>query len=287
MRTETIYESTGSTVPTGSAHRHLVCWRSAFAGLAIALVTFIGALALAIAFGGIGLSDGSTLKNAGIFAGVSVAVATVIAAFAGSYFSVRVASIRVDVLGSMQGLLVGGVFMIFVVFQVFSMVGTLGQAASQTLGATASMLGTGAAAAMQNPVAQEFVEDSLVVEDSLGGLNLKSDASVVATGTASRLLRGDTEAAKLYLANQAGLTPEQADQRIATLNARIDEAKLEARDAAATTLKTTGWGLFLVVALGMIASSLGGLLASVLNVRAAVDAQVPAERRRTLVEARV
>lgn len=281
MRTETIYESTGSTVPTGSAHRHLVCWRSAFAGLAIALVTFIGALALAIAFGGIGLSDGSTLKNAGIFAGVSVAVATVIAAFAGSYFSVRVASIRVDVLGSMQGLLVGGVFMIFVVFQVFSMVGTLGQAASQTLGATASMLGTGAAAAMQNPVAQEFVEDSL------GGLNLKSDASVVATGTASRLLRGDTEAAKLYLANQAGLTPEQADQRIATLNARIDEAKLEARDAAATTLKTTGWGLFLVVALGMIASSLGGLLASVLNVRAAVDAQVPAERRRTLVEARV
>lgn len=281
MRTETIYESTGSTVPTGSAHRHLVCWRSAFAGLAIALVTFIGALALAIAFGGIGLSDGSTLKNAGIFAGVSVAVATVIAAFAGSYFSVRVASIRVDVLGSMQGLLVGGVFMIFVVFQVFSMVGTLGQAASQTLGATASMLGTGAAAAMQNPVAQEFVEDSL------GGLNLKSDASVVATGTASRLLRGDTEAAKLYLANQAGLTPEQADQRIATLNARIDEAKLEARDAAATTLKTTGWGLFLVVALGMIASSLGGLLASVLNVRATVDAQVPAERRRTLVEARV
>lgn len=281
MRTETIYESTGSTVPTGSAHRHLVCWRSAFAGLAIALVTFIGALALAIAFGGIGLSDGSTLKNAGIFAGVSVAVATVIAAFAGSYFSVRVASIRVDVLGSMQGLLVGGVFMIFVVFQVFSMVGTLGQAASQTLGATASMLGTGAAAAMQNPVAQEFVEDSL------GGLNLKSDASVVATGTASRLLRGDTEAAKLYLANQAGLTPEQADQRIATLNARIDEAKLEARDAAATTLKTTGWGLFLVVALGMIASSLGGLLASVLNVRATVDAQVPAERRRTLVQARV
>lgn len=281
MRTETIYESTGSTVPTGSAHRHLVCWRSAFAGLAIALVTFIGALALAIAFGGIGLSDGSTLKNAGIFAGVSVAVATVIAAFAGSYFSVRVASIRVDVLGSMQGLLVGGVFMIFVVFQVFSMVGTLGQAASQTLGATASMLGTGAAAAMQNPVAQEFVEDSL------GGLNLKSDASVVATGTASRLLRGDTEAAKLYLANQAGLTPEQADQRIATLNARIDEAKLEARDAAATTLKTTGWGLFLVVALGMIASSLGGLLASVLNVRATVDAQVPTERRRTLVEARV
>lgn len=264
-----------------ATHRHLMCWRSAFAGLAIALVTLIGALALATAFGGIGLADGSTLKNAGIFAGVSVAVATLLAAFVGSYFSVRVAAIRIDVLGSMQGLLVGGLFMIFVVFQVFSMVGTLGQAASQTLGATASVLGSGATTAMQNPVAQEFVEDSL------SGLNLKSDASVVAAGTASRLLRGDAEAAKLYLANQAGLTPEQADQRIVALNARIDEAKLAARDAAATTLKTTGWGLFLVVALGMIASSLGGLLASVLNARATIDTVVTTDDRRKMVEARV
>ena len=266
-------------ITTHSTHRHLVCWRSAFAGLAVALVTYIGALALAIAFGGIGLSDGSTAQNAGIFAGVSVAVATVLATFVGAYYSVRVSRFQVDIMGSVQGLLVGAVFLSFVVFQVLSVVGTVGQATAQTLGATASAIGSGAASASQNPMIRD------IVEDNFADLKLKSEPSVVVSGTASRLLRGDNEGAKNYLAGQAGITPAEADQKIAAVKLQMDEAAKKARDAAATALKTTGWSLFLVLALGMIAASLGGVLAAVCNTRQALD--VPDDVRRTaLVKAR-
>lgn len=255
------------------AQSSLISWRSTLGGLALAAVTFLGALALAVAFGGIGLEDGATARNAGIFAGVSVVVATILATFVGAYYAVRTQRTRVDIVGSAQGLLVGAVFMTFVVVQVFALAGTLGSAAAKTLGASAAAVTTGAAVAADNPMVREFVEDNFA------GLNLRSEPSVVIQGVASRLLRGDNEAAKNYLAGQAGLTPEEADARIAAMQGRIDAAAVEAREAAATALKATGWSLFIVMSLGLMFSVLGGLLASVLNTRATME--VVAHARQT------
>lgn len=267
------YTSTYGTEGT-TANKNLICWKSAFAGLALAVLTFVGVLALAIAFGGIGLDDGATAKSAGIFSGASLMVALILAAFVGSYFSVRVSKFRVDVMGVMQGLLVGALFLIIVLFQAMSGVGAVGKVAGTALGASVTMAGAGAAAASQSP----FVQD--IVEDNVGGLKLKSDAKEVVGGVASRLLRGDQESAKNYLAYQAGMSPTEADQRIAAAKAKMDEAMIEARQATATALKAVGWSLFLGIALSMIASAMGGMTAALLNERYTMDA--PNYRKKTV-----
>lgn len=246
-------------------HKHLICWRSALAGLAIAIVTFAGVLALAMAFGGIGLDDGATAKNAGIFASVSILVALMLSGFVGSYYAVRTSRRGVDVVGVMQGLLVGAAFLVVVLCQAMSGVGALGKVAGAALGASAGAVGTGVVAASQNPM----VED--IVEDNLGDLKLKSDPKEVVSNVVSRVLRGDQESAKNYLAYQAGLTPAEADQKIAAAKAKVDEAMVQARQATATTLKAVGWSLFVGIVLAMIASAMGGLLAALCNERCVLD----------------
>lgn len=265
MINDTMVTSTTQTPQYTGMAKHLICWKSTFAGLALALMTYLVALSLATAFGGIGLSDGATAQNAGIFAGVSVAVATLLATFVGGYFTVRLARTQLDMLGSAQGLLVGAIFLSFVVFQIFSVAGTLGSAAAHTLGATASAASSGASAMSQSPMVRE------IVEDNFGNMNLRSEPNVVIQGVASRLLSGNTESAKNYLAGQAGITREEADQKIAAIQTQVNEMATQARVATANALKATGWSLFVVLCLGLITSILGGLTAAIFNVRSPLD----------------
>ena len=248
-----------------SHHKHLVCWKSTLAGLAMSLVVFLGLMALSLAFGGIGLSDGSSAKAAGTFAVGSVLVATILAAFAGGYLAARLGRTEVDTLGTTQGLIVGAVFLIFVAFQVTSVVGAIGKVAGQTVGAAAVAMGSAANAAGENPVVQD------IIQDNLGDLKLKSDPATVSKGVASRLLRGDEEAAKNYLAYQAGVPVSEVDQRISTAKAKIDEAAVKLRENTASVMKATGWSLFVMLVLGMISSGLGGLAAAKCNEKYTLD----------------
>jgi hypothetical protein len=93
-------------------------------------------------------------------------------------------------------------------------------------------------------------------------------------------MRGDQESAKNYLAYQAGMTPAEADQKIAAAKVKIDQALVEARQATATALKTVGWSLFLGIALSMMASAMGGLSGALLNERYTMDA--PNYRKKTV-----
>lgn len=260
-------------------HKHLVCWKSTIAGFMLSIMTFAGLISLAMAFGGIGLSDGSTVQHASIFAGISLIVATVVAIFAGSYFSVRLARFKVDVVGCAQGLVVASLMVIFVVWQTVAAVGTVGKAAAEATGTAVAATAAGAGAAAGNPAVQDMIEDSL------GGTTLKSEPSVVVRGVTTRLMRGDQEGAKNYLAYQAGLTPAEADARIAQLKAKADELMVKAREATATALKASGWSLFLLIALSAMVSVLGGLLAAHVNSRRTMDVEVaaPARRRETKI----
>lgn len=255
-------------------HRHLVCWKSVFAGFALSILCFAGIISLALAFGGVGLSDGSTVRNAGLFAGVSVVVATVLAIFIGSYFSVRLARFKVDVVGCAQGLVVASLVVGFVLWQTFSAVGMIGRAAAEATGTAAIMADAGA-----ESLARE-ASIRMVIEDSFGPVTLKSEPSVVAAGVSTRLLRGDREGAKNYFARQADLTPAEADARIAVMKQRMDESLVKARDASATALKTAGWSLFVMITLSAIASVLGGLLGAQVNLRRTLDVSeaVPVRR---------
>lgn len=263
-------------------HRHIVCWKSTIAGFVVAITTFTGLIALAIAFGGIGLSDGATLQHAGIFTGISLLVATVLAVFVGSYFSVRVARFKVDIVGCFQGLVLGSLVCLFMVWGTVATVGMVGKAAAQVTGAAAVTAASGAGMAAQNQTVQEMIEDGM------GDMKLKSESSVVIRGVASRLMRGDQEGAKNYLAAQAGITPDEANTRIAALKQKADEYMVKTREATATAMKTAGWSLFLMIALSAIASVLGGLLGTMVNSRRTLDvpdnAFVPARREKAFTE---
>ncbi len=250
---------------TTHSHKHLVCWKSTLAGLAVAVVVFLGVTALSLAFGGIGLSDGSSAKAAGTFAAGSVILATMFAALAGGYVTTRLGRTEVDTLGTTQGLIVGAVFLIFVMFQVTSIIGSIGKVAGQTIGAAASAVGSAAGAASENSLVQD------VVQDTLGDLQLKSDAGTVAKGLAGRLMRGDEEGAKRYLAYQAGIPASEVDKRVIEAKAKLDEAAKQIRETTAKIMRDTGWSLFVVIVLGMIASGLGGLLATKCNEKYTLD----------------
>lgn len=257
------------TVVQAPVHRHLVCWKSALAGLAISLITFAALVALGAAFGGIGLGgesgDGTTLKKLSFFAALSLCLATFLSVFAGAYFSVRVARTKVDLAGIAQGTLVGSLLLLLVLCQGVSAVGTMVKATGSLVGGVAAGAAAGAGAAAADPMVVDFFEDAA------GDLKLRAEPGVVAKGVASRLLRGDTESAKNYLAYQAGITPEQADQRIAQAKAKADEALTKAREAAAAALKTAGWTIFLLIVLGLSAAAMGGLLATKTNERYFLD----------------
>lgn len=243
----------------------LISWRSVVAGVLISFFTMTGLLGLGMAFGGIGLDADTSLQSAGIFTGIWFLVSAILSIFAGSYFAARVSKFQTGRIGSAQGLVIAALFLGFFLYQSLSAIGTAGSAAGSFLGKSASMVGQGAQQAAQNPAINNAISD--LADNALADLNLSTDPSTVATAVGSRLVRGDTEGAKNYLARQAGITPAEADARIAQMKARVDRAVDETKEGASTALRSFGWSLFLLAVLGALASVAGGALGSVANFR--------------------
>jgi hypothetical protein len=160
---------------------------------------------------------------------------------------------------------IASLFLGFFLYQSVSALVSVGGVAGSILGKSAEGVATGAAKVSEQPVVMNTVGQ--YAEDALGDMNFRSDPTVVAKGVAQRLIRGDTDGAKNYLAMQSGITPTEADARIAQLKARADKAVDDAKVAAGNALQTTGWSLFLLVILGALSSVLGGALGSVANFR--------------------
>lgn len=251
-------------VDTNNMHA-LISWRSIVAGLLIAMFTMIGLLGLGLAFGGIGMDDDTSAKSAGIFTGVWFLVSALVSIFIGSYFAARVSKFRTGRIGSAQGLVIAALFLGFFLYQTIGAIGSVGSAAGSFLGKSGSAIAQGAEKASENPQVSNAV--STMTEDALGGLNLRSSPQVVAQGLGSRLFRGDTEGAKNYLAREAGITPTEADARIAQMKAQVDKVISDTKEATATGLKSMGWSLFLLVVLGALSAVGGGALGSVANFR--------------------
>lgn len=243
----------------------LISWRSIVAGLLIAMFSMIGLLGLGLAFGGIGMDEDTSAKSAGIFTGVWFLVSALISLFVGSYFAARVSKFRLGRIGSAQGLVIAALFLGFFFYQTLSAIGSLGSAAGSFLGKSGSVIARGADRASENPQITSAV--STMTEDALGGLNLRSSPQVVAQGLGTRLFRGDTEGAKNYLAREAGISPTEADARIAQMKAQVDKVVSDTKEATATGLKSMGWSLFLLTTLGAIFAVAGGALGSAANFR--------------------
>lgn len=243
----------------------LISFRSIVAGLLVALFTMAGLLGLGLAFGGIGMDEDTSAKSAGIFTGVWFIATVVISLFIGSYFAARVSKFRTGRIGSAQGLVIASIFVGFFLYQTISAIGSIGSIAGSLIGKSGSALVSGAQKAAENPTITSSVSD--MTEKALGDLNLRSDPKDVARGLGTRLVQGDAEGAKNYLAAEAGITPQEADIRIAQMRRQVAQTVDEAKEAAGTALKSTGWTLFLMVILGAIAGSTGGALGSVANLK--------------------
>jgi hypothetical protein len=239
----------------------LISWRSVVAGLVISFFFMIGFLGLGMAFGGIGMSDGTTAKSAGIFTGAWFLGSSLISLFIGSYFAARISKFQMGRVGSAQGLVIAALFLGLFLVEAVMAIGGIGQLTGSILGNTAGMVTTGAQKLSSTPVVRDMVDDAV------GDLNLKSDPRSVATGIATRLIRGDAEGAKNYLVRESGITMAQAEQRIASAKSKIDGALVTVREGASAALKSTGWALFFLVFLGSISAVLGGSLGSVTNFR--------------------
>jgi hypothetical protein len=218
----------------------------------------VALLGLGMAFGGISMDEDTSMGSAGLFSGIWFAVSCLISVFAGSYYAARFSDTKVMTSGPAQGLIVASLFLGFFLYQTISTLGVAGRAAGNLIGSTASVVGKGARSAAQTPGLVENM--SMMVEDRLGDLQLKSEPRAVAMGVAHRLVDGNPEAAKNYLAMQAGMTPAEADARLAQLKAEADKKIDAAKLAAADALRTTGWTLFILVALTSVSAFLGGML---------------------------
>lgn len=251
---------------TDSLNPHaLISFRAIVGGLLVAMFTFIGLVGLGLAFGGMELGQETTAQSAGIFTGVWFIVSVLLSLFVGSYFAARVSKFRTGRIGSLQGLVIAALFIGFFMYQTFMAIGAAGSGVAAVVGRSGSMIAQGAERAAQNPTITNTINN--ITEDALGDLNLRSEPSVVAQGVATRLIRGDTESAKNFLSRQAGITPAEADTRIAAMKTRVDQYVAQGKEALGTALRSTGWTIFLLVALGSIASVLGGALGSVTNYR--------------------
>lgn len=235
----------------------LISWRSVMAGLLISFFTMIGLLGLGMAFGGINMNEDTSAQSAGIFTGVWFLASALISIFVGSYFAARVSKFQTGRIGSAQGLVIATLFLGFFLYQTLATIVSMGGAAGSIIG--------GVSRVADQPGVMNTV--SQLAENALGDMNLRSDPGVVAQGVATRLIRGNTDGAKNYLAMQAGITSEEADARIVQLKTQADKAIGDAKAGAGDALQATGWSLFLLVILGALSSVLGGALGSVANFR--------------------
>jgi len=258
-RTEYVLEDDVATM------HPLISWRSVVAGLLISFFTMIGLMGLGMAFGGINMNEDTSAQSAGIFTGVWFLASALISIFVGSYFAARVSKFQTGRIGSAQGLVIAALFLGFFLYQTVSGIISAGGAAGSLIGKGASVIGSGVSEAAQRPAVVNRVNQ--FAENAIGDLNLRSDPGVVAQGVATRIIAGNTEGAKNYLALQSGITPDEADARIAQLKTEADKAIGDAKAAAGDALQATGWSLFLLVILGALSSVLGGALGSVANFR--------------------
>ena len=248
-----------------STSHALLSWRSIVAGLLISMFSMIGLIGLGLAFGGIGFDDETSARSAGIFTGVWFLVSSIVSLFLGSYFAARVSKFRMGRVGSAQGLVIAALFLGFFLYQSIVAIGSAGSAAGSFLGKSGSVIASGAERAAGNPMISNAVSN--MAEDALGDLNLRSEPQVVAQGLGTRLIRGDTESAKNYLAREAGISPTEADARIAQMKVQVDQTMANAKEGTATAMKSAGWSLFLLVLLGAASGIAGGALGSVANYR--------------------
>lgn len=230
-----------------------ISWRAIFGGTFITLLFYFILMSLGLAIGGASLqaiieggTDGGALS---IGSCVWLIVSALISLFVGSWFAGRVSGPVPQRIGAVQGMVISALFFGFLISQIGATVGLLGRGLESTVNLA------------QSPQVQD------TVEKALGGLNLKAPPDQVLQGVATRLLRGDDEGAKRYLARQAGIGTNEATRRIKAMKTDIEKTVRDVGSKVAKATSVAGWTFFGAMFLGTVAAVFGGGGGAATNLR--------------------
>ncbi|MDB5036724.1 MAG: hypothetical protein JWQ35_252 [Bacteriovoracaceae bacterium] len=234
---------------TSSEHLHsLICWRSIIAGLFITFISYLILSSLGAGIFGLALSSAISRENGGTAlatgGGVWLGITIAVSLFLGGYFTVKLSHSAEKKIGSIQGTLVASVFFVLSLLTA----GTVLSSVAKGAGSFTAAIGGKAADMSTNPIIQNSLQNIL------SGTTFKSDPKEVIQGLSTRLMSGDMDSAKNYLAAQTNLTPDEID-------AKLDQARQaikRAGESAAKAGSAAGWALFVLLSIGLIAAAFGG-----------------------------
>lgn len=255
----------------------LVSWKSIFAGLFVALFSYLTLMALGTAVGGSAaqgiIQAGDNAGGIALSAGIWMLFSTFISLGIGSYFAARISNFINKKVGSFQGAIIASLFFALLVYGTTSTLSAVGGG----IGSLASSMSVGASSLAGNPQVQSVIERSFGDD-----INLKSEPQVVAQGLAARLLQGNDDAAKSYLAYQTGRTRAQIDEGFTQLKTDFMATAQQVGGNVASGIATAGWIIFATLVFGMLFSVLGGSMGASANFREPLAEDVDTGRARSL-----
>lgn len=263
MAPETPNTYLGDSVAAEIAAResNTISWRAIFAGTLIALLSYMILMSLGMAIGGSAIQGaiqgGTDMSSVGIGSVIWLAISVVVSLFLGAYFAARVSGLVFNRIGRVQGAVITALFFGLMLSQVGAAIGMVGRGVGQVAGSAGSAVGD----LSQNPQVRD------TVNRALGDLNLQSPPEQVAQNLGVMLLRGETEQARNYLAQQAGISPQEADQKLQQVQAEVEQIAEDVGNQAAQVVKAAGWALFFSLVLGTIAGVLGGGIGAAANLK--------------------
>lgn len=272
-----------AVVPAGGLRR--ISWGAVLAGAAmvIAVHVMLSLLGFGIGMSTIDPAAGDTpqASSIGIGAGVWWLVSNLIALVIGGYVAARLSGIPVRGDGIIHGVLTWAVTMLITLYLLTTGVGSIIGGAFTVVGNTLSGVGqTVAEAAPEladatgiSPEQIQEQAEQLLRPEQPGALSPEQARSELVDTVRQMMTGSEQEAAQAQeraatiIAQQAGISPEQANQRLDQLQTEIqqrtDQAArqaTEAADATASAAASASIWAFVAFVLGACAAAVGGAM---------------------------
>ena len=286
---ETTHAATYSAVPTSAvvapAGLRRISWGAVLAGAVIVAAVHLSLSLLGV---GIGLStvdvaagDAPQASEFGLGAAIWWVVSNLVALIIGGYVAARLSGMPTRGDGIVHGVLTWAVTLLITVYLLTTGVGGIMGGAFSVVGNTLSSVGQGVAQAVPQAAEAANVSldqiqqraQSLLRPEQPGALSAEQaqgelvDAlRQIAIGSEEQAAQG-RERAVAIVAQRAGISPEQANQRLDQLEAeaqqRAEQAKAaatEAADATASAASSASIWAFVAFVLGAAAAAWGGAI---------------------------
>ncbi|MBB3999003.1 hypothetical protein [Aureimonas pseudogalii] len=281
----------------GSVRR--ISWGAIIAGT---ILTLVVQMMLALLGLGIGLAtidttaaetpSLATFSSAG---GIWTALTVLIATFVGGYAAARLAGSLARRDAALHGIVTWATSTLIVVYLLTSGVSAIVTGAFGALGSTVSTLGSAASSVVQGSpaalnalppqlqqqarallargqnqaqqaageVQQQAEQTANTVQQAAGTQDLGQAVSTVFQGLSQDATPDQRQAAVQVISTEAGISQQEAEQRLTQFQGQYDQAVAQAKETAAqaaATASTTAFVAFVGLFLGLIVGALGGIV---------------------------